>query len=207
MLRKLWKAIFLHPLKTVGFLLLASFLVMSLLDSFGVIAIQTSSSNEREIERQERHAVRQLSDEIQPLRIVINKVGVDSQIQNPNTTDTAVLDSELRYGAVHYPGSGTPGNGNMFLFGHSTNLSVVQNQAYKTFNGTQKLEKGDEVFIYSENQKHVYKVLDVRLVSAEETLVDFSVQKDMLTLSTCNNFGEKQERFVVEADYVRSEAI
>ena len=137
----------------------------------------------------------------------IEKVDVDTEIRNPNVTDISVLDDELQYGAVHYPGSGTPGNGNMFLFGHSSSLPLVRNQSYKTFNGIQHLEKGDEVVIYSENQKHTYKVLNVELVSAEEALVDFSVQKNMLTLSTCNNFGEKQERFVVEADYVKSQAI
>ena len=104
---------------------------------------------------------------------------------------------------MHYPGSGYPGVGNMFLFGHSTNWKYVRNQAYKTFNNIQNLEKGDVVEVYTDNAKYLYRVLSVRLADDSEVLVDFDGGKDMLTISTCNTFGEKQERFVVEADFVR----
>jgi len=208
MIKKVSHIAFSHPLETVGLLLISSFLMVSLLDATGVFIPETSVVVEkREVNRQEQiqqaHEVR----DIVPVRVVIEGADVDTEIRSPNTTDIAVLDNELRYGAVHYPGSGTPGNGNMFLFGHSSSLPVVRNQAYKAFNGIQNLERGDDVVVYSENEKHIYKVLNVELVSADEALVDFSDNKNMLTLSTCNNFGEKQERFVVEADYVRSESI
>jgi LPXTG-site transpeptidase (sortase) family protein len=208
MIKKVSHIAFSHPLETVGLLLISSFLMVSLLDATGVFVPETSVSIEkRDTQRQEQIEEASLVRDIVPLRVVIGDVDVDTEIRNPNTTDIAVLDNELQYGAVHYPGSGTPGNGNMFLFGHSSSLSVIRNQAYKAFNGIQHLEKGDDIVVYSENEKHTYKVLNVELVSADEALVDFSSNKNMLTLSTCNNFGEKQERFVVEADYVRSESI
>ena len=35
-----------------------------------------------------------------------------------------------------------------------------------------------------------------------EALVEFSNDVNMLTLSTCNSFGRKDDRYVVEADLV-----
>ena len=208
MIRKIANKSIKHPFEAIDLLLVASFICFSVLDAFGLINLETSMAIQRsDDKRKEQIAEAHKIENIVPLRVVADSVGIDTQIQNPVVTDVAVLDNELRDGAVHYPGSGIPGNGNMFLFGHSSNLAVVRNQAYKTFNGIQNLKMGDEVVVYSEDEKFIYRVLNVKMVSAEEALVDFSSNKDMLTLSTCNNFGQKQDRFVVEADYVRTESI
>ncbi len=137
-----------------------------------------------------------------PVRIVIDKIGVDSLISNPNTTNVTTLDEYLKQGAVRYPGSGLPGSGNMFLFGHSTGIRVVNNQAYKTFNGLKDLKTGDFIKIYGATKIYTYKVTSVVLVDQSRALVELSGDKNMLTLSTCNTFGAKSERYVVEADYV-----
>lgn len=142
-----------------------------------------------------------------PVRIAIEKIGVNAVVQNPTTTNVYELDDLLLHGAVRYPGSGFPGEGNMFLFGHSTGLKLVKNQAFKTFNDLRKLVAGDEVLVYSDSRVYTYKVNNVKLTKDTDVLVDFSVKKNMLTLSTCNTFGQKEERYVVEADYVRSAEI
>ncbi len=138
-----------------------------------------------------------------PTRIIIKKIGVDTIVSNPNTTDVKTLDDYLLRGAVHYPGSGLIGEGNMFIFGHSSSLSVVKNQAFKAFNGLRNLAAGDEIEIYAGTNKYIYKVNKVTLVDGKQALVDFGVTKNMLTLSTCNTFGAKTERYVVEADFVQ----
>jgi LPXTG-site transpeptidase (sortase) family protein len=140
-----------------------------------------------------------------PTRIVIDKIGVNSIITNPATTDENVLDSDLAKGAVRYPTSGTLGEGNLFLFGHSTNHPVVNNQAYKTFNNLNELNPGDQIVVESATHIYVYKVFSVRLTTADEALVQLQSDRNMLTISTCNTFGAKQERYVVEADFVRAE--
>lgn len=137
-----------------------------------------------------------------PVRIVIAKIGVDSVISNPNSTDVATLDDYLKQGAVRYPGSGLLGFGNMFIFGHSTGIKVVQNQAYKTFNGLKDLESGDIVKVYGATKIYDYQVTSVTLVDQDKALVKFDDEKNMLTLSTCNTFGQKAERYVVTADYL-----
>lgn len=136
-----------------------------------------------------------------PDRIVIDKIGVDTIVANPNTRDVAELDRYLLQGAVHYPGSGTVERGNMFLFAHSTGLQFVQNQAYKAFNNLNKLTSGDEITIIADGQEYTYKVKTVKLVDENSALVRFDKDKRMLTLSTCNTFGAKQERWVVEAEF------
>jgi LPXTG-site transpeptidase (sortase) family protein len=140
-----------------------------------------------------------------PLRVKAEKVGLNTSVLNPESRDISVLDQELTKGAVRYPGSGLAGgDNNMFLFGHSSHLPVVNNQAYKAFNDIEDLEEGDEVVVETANYEFVYEVTSVRLASADEVLVEFETGKAMLTLSTCNNFGAKTERFVVEAELVGS---
>ena len=140
---------------------------------------------------------------LNPTRIVIDKVGVDVSISNPSTTDIKTLDGYLLQGAVHYPGSGSIGLGNMFIFAHSAEAYVIlNNQNLKAFNKIQNLKKGDIVKIYNSAKIYIYAVSAVALVDENKALVDFDNKKNMLTLSTCNTFGAKTDRYVVEADYV-----
>jgi len=139
-----------------------------------------------------------------PERIVIDKIGVNTPVSNPDQSDNETLNGALLKGAVRYPGSGTLGRGNMFIFGHSTGLRVVNNQAFKAFNRVRELNIGDQIRIFSKNMEYNYKVLSVKLVDSNTALVDFSRQETMLTLSTCNVFGQKQDRYVVEALFVKS---
>jgi LPXTG-site transpeptidase (sortase) family protein len=138
-----------------------------------------------------------------PDKITISKIGVDSEIQKPQSQEVSVLDAALNKGAVYYPGSGTINFGNMFLFGHSTGFSIVNNQAYKTFNNLDDLVAGDEIEIESNGRTFIYKVQKVTLLDESAAFVDFSKTDQMLTLSTCNTFGQKQERWVVEAIFDR----
>ncbi len=136
-----------------------------------------------------------------PQKVEIPKIGVSSTIQIPSSIDVATLDYELSKGAVYYPGSGTLQYGNMFLFGHSTNWAVVNNQAYKTFNNLDKLVIGDEIIVTSNGQKYLYTVTTVRHAAEDDVLVEFNKGDRMLTISTCDSFGKKQDRWVVEAQF------
>jgi len=141
-----------------------------------------------------------------PERIIVDAIGVDVVIENPGSTNVSVLDVALQSGAVRYPGSARLGeDGNIFLFGHSTGLRVVRNEAYKAFNGLKKLEAGDVIRLQAGTMEYHYEVEQIRLVDANEAWVDLSVAKGVrhLTLSTCNTFGEVQERYVVDARFVK----
>ena len=137
-----------------------------------------------------------------PVRIVATSIGLDSTVDIPKSTDFDVLDAGLSKGPVYYPGSGQLGVGNMFIFGHSTGFRVVINKAYQVFNRIKDLKEGDEIKVYGKDKIYVYKVRNVKLVNGTETLVDFSHQdKSVLTLSTCDSFGKKTDRYVATADF------
>jgi LPXTG-site transpeptidase (sortase) family protein len=139
-----------------------------------------------------------------PLRVLIDKVGIDTSVSNPTSADVSILNNALLKGSVRYPGSGTLGRGNMFIFGHSTGIRVVNNQAYKAFNNLKNVEIGDTVRIQSIDKEYNYKVTSVSMVDSEDAWVTFSDDKNMVTLSTCNVFGQKQDRYVVEAVFIKS---
>jgi len=134
-----------------------------------------------------------------PVRIVAPTIGLDSLVEIPESIDFGVLDNSLSKGPVYYPGSGQVGVGNMFIFGHSTGFKIVINKAYQVFNNIKDLKEGDEIKIYGKEKIYSYKVHSVKLVNENEALVNFSNKANMLTLSTCDSFGKKTNRYVVEA--------
>jgi len=134
-----------------------------------------------------------------PQTIKIPKVDIKTIVEIPTSQEINVLNESLEKGAVYYPESGNIAEGNMFIFGHSSNWKLVQNQAYKTFNGIEELVPGDEIILEADGREYIYEVAQVSLVNDDEALVEIGGTGRKLTLSTCNSFGEKQERWVVEA--------
>lgn len=138
-----------------------------------------------------------------PVRIIIEKVGIDSTISNPESTDITALDEALSYGVVRYPKSGLLGEkDNVYLFGHSTSYEVVRNQAYKALNGLNKLEAGDIIKIQSDNNEYLYKVTSLEMEKDSNIVVKFNTKKQTLTISTCNTLGNKEDRYIVRADFI-----
>jgi LPXTG-site transpeptidase (sortase) family protein len=138
-------------------------------------------------------------------RIRTSRVDIDAPIMHPVSTDVTMLDNALRNGAVYYPGSGTPNAGNIFIFGHSSNWAVVQNEAYKTFNGLEDLKEGDEIYLDTADMTFVYRVDSVVMADANDAFVTFDTSVPKLTVSTCNTFGAKEDRHIVEATLVATE--
>lgn len=143
-----------------------------------------------------------------PVRMVIPAIDMDVKIANPVKTDVASLDAELMKGAVRYPTSAKLGEeGNVILFGHSSYLPVVNNQAFKIFNEIQNLKKGDRITVYGDDgAAYVYEVETVSQEDATSAAIPLEVGKPTLTLSTCDSFGKKTDRFVVIATLVGSQA-
>ena len=144
-----------------------------------------------------------------PTKIEIPAINLATTIENPATTNIEVLDELLLKGSVRYPTSAKLGEaGNVVLFGHSSYLPVVLNSAYKAFNGIQKLVVGDVVIVYSADTMHTYRVRSVVKESVvSDAGIDLAVTGRVLTLATCDSFGEKSDRFVVTADFVESHSI
>ena len=143
-----------------------------------------------------------------PASIAIPAIKLSATIANPTTTNVEALDSLLLKGAVRYPTSAKLGEtGNIVLFGHSSYLPIVNNQAYKTFNGIQKLVVGDTIIVTSSDTLYTYRVRTVSKESIYNAGIPLVVTGQILTLSTCDSFGAKTDRFVVVADFVESHLI
>ncbi|MBU6320992.1 MAG: sortase [Patescibacteria group bacterium] len=143
-----------------------------------------------------------------PVKIEIAKIGLSATIADPATTDTNVLDALLLKGAVRYPTSAKLNeDGNVVIFGHSSYLPIVKNQAYKTFDGIQKLSAGDLITVYSSDAAYTYAVRTVAKEKASNAAIPLAVAGRVLTLSTCNSFATTDDRFVVTADFVESHPI
>lgn len=140
-----------------------------------------------------------------PTRIEIPSIGVKADIANPTSLNVASLDAALQKGAARYPTSAKLGEeGNVVLFGHSSYLPVVANQAYKAFNGIQELKQGDRIEVSSGSQVYVYAVDAVYAADASEDAIPLTTDGKKLTLITCDSFASKQDRFVVTATLVES---
>lgn len=143
-----------------------------------------------------------------PVRIEIPKIGIRASVSNPTSTSVSVLDTALLSGAVHYPGSAVPGEeGNVLIFGHSSRLPVVHNQAFKAFNDIQSLEKGDPIFVIGEDKVYIYAVDGVEEANTASDAISLEVEGAKLTLATCNNFGSKEDRFILTATLVKIETL
>ena len=149
-----------------------------------------------------------IEETAKPVKLVIDKIGVNTPVMNPISTEVTALDESLKYGVARYPKSALLGeNDNIYIFGHSTSYQVVRNQAYKALNDLEKLEAGDVIKVISENKEYLYKVTSVRTERDSNAVVKFNTGKRTLTISTCNTLGAKEDRHIVEADFVTSYAI
>ena len=138
-----------------------------------------------------------------PDRLVIPSIGTNLPISNPQTRNIAALDAELKTAAVRYPDSATLGQrgGNVLLFGHSSRLPVVRNQLYKAFNNIETLKDGDVIYVQSGSETYTYRVTNVYQASATDDKIALAVDGHRLTLLTCDSFGSKNDRWVVEAEF------
>jgi LPXTG-site transpeptidase (sortase) family protein len=137
-----------------------------------------------------------------PVRVVAKDIGLDSEVLNPESTDLDTLNAAVDKAAMRWPTSALLGqDGTVAIFGHSSHLPIVNNQAYKTFNGIEKLKVGQVISVYSGGTEYRYKVNKVRVANAEEDVVELPSTGKYLTLVTCDNFGSKSDRYVVTADF------
>ncbi len=141
-----------------------------------------------------------------PSKITIPSINLEVGVSNPTTAEPAVLDNELLKGAVRYPTSGLLGSegSNVVIFAHSSYLPIVHNQAYKAFDGIQKLSQGDKIYVSGKDRTYVYVVDTVNQADATKAGIPLSVTGNKLTLITCDSFSSKSGRFVVQASFVES---
>lgn len=142
-----------------------------------------------------------------PISIIFDSLDKEVSILNPEDDSTSALDTALLSGVVRHPDSADFENtGTIFLLGHSSYLPVVHNKNFQAFNGIQKLVWGDTIRLRSQDMEYVYSV--DRVYEAKASDADVAIEHGIakLTLATCNSFGTKDDRYIVEATLVESYA-
>lgn len=135
--------------------------------------------------------------------IVIPKIGANEQVhKNIDWQDGNIYQRALQTGVAHAKGTSTPETpGNMFLFSHS-GIDFYEAARYNAvFYLLGKLEPEDEIFIFYEGKKYVYRVTEKKIVNPEE--VQYLTEKTdnrRLTLMTCWPAGTTFKRLVVLAE-------
>jgi len=120
-----------------------------------------------------------------PTRIVIPAINVDAPIVEGVTWD------DLKKGVGHLPGSANPGErGNMYLAAHNDIFGEI-------FRYLDKLELGDEFFVYSGDQAYRYIVTSKRVIEPTEVSVMYPTTEPIATLQTCYPYLVDTHRLVV----------
>lgn len=144
-----------------------------------------------------------------PISITLDSLGRTVSILNPTSRSISELDKALLKGVVRHPDSAdlNEQNGNMLILGHSSYLKNVFNKNYQAFNGIQNLKWGDTITLRSRDYEYVYRVDRVYEAKASNVTIPTKSTEQKLTLATCDTFGAKEDRFIVESTLVSKKAL
>lgn len=144
-----------------------------------------------------------------PISITIDRLDRTITVLNPTSNSYAALDDALLRGVVRHPDSANLNdrNGNMLIMGHSSYLRNVMNRNFQAFNGLQNLTWGDTIRVRSVDTEYTYRVDRVYEDKASVVNIPTRAIEQKLTLVTCNTFGAREDRFIVEATLVSKKAL
>ncbi len=149
-----------------------------------------------------------VSNPVLPTSMYIEKLDRTIPVLNPTSREVADLDNALLSGVVRHPDSAHMAQeGNVFILGHSSYLPSVMNQNFQAFNGIQDLAWGDKIEVTSEGYVLTYEVEKVYKAKAADLTIPVADTGARLTLATCNSFGSKDDRFIVEAKRIDVRAL
>ncbi len=143
-----------------------------------------------------------------PVRLVIESIGVDSEVKEIDTTyqNGRLVWETIPHIVGHYRTTAKAGqNGNAVFSGH-----VASRNWGNVFLDLYKIELGDEVRVFTESAVFTYSVNRVRLVLPTQTDVMNPTPDPTLTLITCGGdwLADRQDyshRLVVSAKLKKAE--
>lgn len=199
---------------TYGFLYLIDFIPEPVTDKVDaeVAASEEVETAEESIDAVATEAntdpVAVVGEDLYPRKIIIDALDKEVNVLNPTSRVIADLDEALLSGVVRHPDSADYSDpGNVFILGHSSYLPTVFNKNFQAFNGLQDLAWGDTIRVQSSDTEYIYRVQEVYKAKASEVFVPNTPGESRLTLATCNSFGSKDDRFIVEAILVDTKAL
>ncbi len=134
--------------------------------------------------------------------VVIPKIGANAKIMpEVDVTDENAYLEALKKGVAHAQGTSFPGEGgHVFLFAHSTDYFWNVGSYNAVFYLLGKLEDGDEVNLFYEGRRYVYRVIGRSIVEASQVeYLTRKTNKEFLTLQTCWPPGTTLKRLLIFA--------
>lgn len=148
-------------------------------------------------------------NKIQPLSpvsaqfgIIIPKIAANAPIfPNVDPADSNLYLPILQQGVAHAAGTVFPGvAGNIYLFAHSTDAFWNVGRYNAIFYLIKELENGDEIDVFFNGIRHIYRVANKLVVDPSEVrYLTHSTSYEQLTLQTCWPPGTTLKRLVVLA--------
>ena len=107
----------------------------------------------------------------------------------------------LDIGPVHYPDSVLPGEkGQTIILGHSAPPNWPDIKYDNVFSNLDKLEKGDQIFVYFDHREYIYSVETIVFLEIRQDIPDNLTNSDsMLVLVSCWPPGKNIKRISVGA--------
>ena len=137
--------------------------------------------------------------------LIVPKIGANSKVvPDVDPYNSQVYQRELTKGVAHAKGTVYPGQvGNSFYFAHSSDNFYNANRYNSVFYLLNKLEKDDLFYFVYKEEIFKYKVLQVKIVSADS--IDYlkgTTERKLVTLMTCWPAGTTLQRLVVVGELV-----
>jgi sortase A len=145
--------------------------------------------------------------EYPPNTLAIPKFGIEAPIIYAKEENEQSFQSALQKGVGHYPGTAEPGMpGNVFIFGHSSDLPWAKGEYKTIFALLTKMNRGDIIILSDkEGNSFAYHVIDARSVSKNDTsiLSQGDKKRSLLTLQTSYPLGTALRRWIVRAEILQ----
>ena len=129
-----------------------------------------------------------------PEKIVIPLIGIEAPVILAENSDEYTLQKALEKGVVLYP------NSNIIL-GHSSAYPWYRGNYGSVFSLLNKLEKGDEILLFSEDKEYNYQVVSKEIKAPKE--ISTESDKPNLYLISCWPINTDWKRIVVKADLTK----
>lgn len=138
-------------------------------------------------------------------KVIIPKINVEIPVvYDAPDIQEATIQAALERGVVHYPTTPMPGQqGNVAIFGHSSN-NILNPGAYKfAFVLLNRLEEGDTFMLTKDGKRYVYRVYKKQVVKPTDIAVlNTQDRPSTATLITCDPPGTTINRLVVVGEQI-----
>lgn len=139
-------------------------------------------------------------------KLTIPSIGVEAPIVLPEDISEYTLQRTLEKGVIYWPESDLPEKqGVVIILGHSSAYPWYKGNYGSVFSLLNKLEKGNEIFLFSENKKYVYQVIEKEIQLPEDLNIKKEKGKSILYLISCWPIKTTWKRIAVKANLTKIE--